>query len=258
VPSHPYTHHLDATLDSLSLLKIPDHSIIILAHDVGDRSKCSEGYLEYLNNISKKYKNNKNIVVTETICKKHLTGNVRNAFKLVNSKYVLVIQHDLPFIQNFDISKVMLDMDKNPEIKNIIFNKRQNISMGDDGATKNNDFDLFGHQLKCDNYTYTRTPRWSDNNHLCLSSYYKDIILRESVDHLPMEFCIFYGNLKYVYQNNSKDMTLEAHSKYGTYLFGALKQEACIFHTDGRNKNNDSNTNEYLEYLQILNKLNKS
>jgi len=254
VPSHPSSHHLDATLNSLSLLNIPDNSTVVLAHDVGDRSKCGEGYLQYLNDIALKYRGNKNIVITKTSCKKHLTGNVRKAFQYIDSKYVLVIQHDLPFIQSFDINKIMLDMKKNPEIKNVIFNKRQNLCIGDDAATNNNDFDLFGHQLKCDNYTYTRTPRWSDNNHLCLSSYYNDIILRESVDHLPMEFCIFYGNLKRIYENNSKDMTLEAHRKYGTYLFGELSQDPCIFHTNGYPKNNDSNTNEYLEYLKIINK----
>lgn len=71
---------------------------------------------------------------------------------------------------------------------------------------------------------YTKTPAWSDNNHICLTQYYKDIIMKECSDGYPMESKI-QGKI------NKK-----THKKYGTYLFGELNHPKIIRHTDGRNK----------------------
>jgi len=62
-------------------------------------------------------------------------------------------------------------MKTNPELKHVRFNKRANLKQASDALN-----DLFGKQLVSTNYTYTRTPSWSDQNHICLSKYYRDII----------------------------------------------------------------------------------
>ena len=109
-------------------------------------------------------------------------------------------------------------MEENDNIKYIRFNKRKNIKEGFDALNN-----LFGLQVKQENYTYTRTPAWSDNNHLCLTGYYTDIVMKECPDGCPMEK-ILHG----------KNKNEEIHNKYGTYLFGELNYPQVIKHTDGR------------------------
>jgi CMP-2-keto-3-deoxyoctulosonic acid synthetase len=138
--------------------------------------------------------------------KGHLTGNIRHAMQYVNTKYVLILQHDLPFIRNVNINNIINDMNNFPEMKHIRFNKRKNIKAHYDGINN-----LFGKEIKAIHYSYTRTPAWSDQNHICLTSYYKDIILKECKDGKFMEDQLYGVN---------KDE--HAHLKYGNYLFGQL------------------------------------
>jgi hypothetical protein len=83
--------------------------------------------------------------------------------------------------------------------------------------------DLFGEQQKGINYFYTRTPCWSDQNHICTTAYYRDIILNECKDGSFMEHRLI-----------DKSKTEEIHKKYGTYIFGPLDEPAYITHTDAR------------------------
>jgi len=214
IPSHPSISLIKETIESLSYLNYPNDTKIILAHDFDNDNNYNK-YLENLNNYIKSFSN-----IEITKCKKHghLVGNIRNALSGVNSKYILVVQHDLPFIKEVDIQKVIEDMDENLNIKHVRFNKRENIKKGFDKLNN-----LFGLQLK-KKYTYTRTPAWSDNNHLCLTSYYNDIVLKECKDGGPMEETL-----------HGKNKDIKSHHKYGTYIFGPLGQEKIIKHTDGKN-----------------------
>jgi len=187
---------------------------IILAHDYSEDHK----FKEYLTNLNKYISNYSNIRIVVRDSFGHLTGNVRNAFDFITTEYVLIIQHDLPFIRHFEIEKVIEDMKKNPELKHVRFNKRANIKKVSDAQN-----DLFGKQIVSNNYTYTRTPSWSDNNHLCRSDYYRDIILKECDDGRPMESYLI-----------NKSQTEEIHNKYGTYIFDAINKPAYIKHIDGR------------------------
>jgi hypothetical protein len=118
----------------------------------------------------------------------------------------------------FDIQKVIYDMEENDNIKYVRFNKRKNIKAGFDALNH-----LFGLQVKQKNYTYVRTPAWSDNNHLCLKEYYTEIVMKECLDDTCMEW-----------QLHGKNENEELHKKYGTYLFGELNHPQVIKHTDGR------------------------
>lgn len=215
IPSHPSIKIIQKTIESLQIINIPGNTKIILAHDYSNNDNYIE-YFEKLNNYIKPFTN---IEIVKRDTHGHLVGNIRNALKYVTSKFILLIQHDLFFITKFDIQKVICDMEENINIKYIRFNKRKNIKKGWDG--RNN---LFGLQQKQKHYTYTRTPCWSDNNHLCLTTYYTDIIMKESKDGFAMEHTI-HGKIK----------NQETHNKYGTYLFGKLNYQQVIDHSDGRN-----------------------
>jgi len=194
-----------------------ENTPIILAHDYSDDIR----FIKYIENLKNYASDNKNIQIIVRDSPGCLTGSIRNAFNYVNTEYVLIIQHDFPFVRNFYIEKVIQDMKANPELKHVRFNKRSNIKVVWDALNN-----LFGKQIKSLNYKYTRTPNWSDNNHLCRSDYYRNIILKECKDGSFME--------KDIYQKITDE---KIHSKYGTYIFGPLNQPAFISHLDGRGRN---------------------
>ena len=213
--SHPSIDFIKSVLESLQNINIDNNTNIILAHDYCDNIN----YFKYLINLTNYILNKPNIkiVIRETFgC---LTGNIRHAFNYIKTKYVLIIQHDFLFIRKFNIQNIINDMNDNPKLKHIRFNKRKNIK-----SVFDNQSDLFGKQIKCNNYTYTRTPGWSDNNHICLSNYYRNIILKECEDGSYMEKILW-----------NKPQNIKKHKKYGTYIFDVLNSEPYIKHIDGRN-----------------------
>ena len=215
IKSHPEIKLIKETIESLQLINMPQDTEIILAHDYNNHIN----YIKYFEKLNEYIKSYSNIKIIQRKDFGHLTGNIRNSLSYVNSKYILIIQHDLPFIQMFDIQKVICDMEENNNIKHVRFNKRKNIKMMFDALNN-----LFGLQVKQANYTYTRTPAWSDNNHLCLTTYYTDIVMKECPDGRPMEKML-----------HGKNKNEEMHKKYGTYLFGELNHPQVIKHTDGKN-----------------------
>lgn len=214
IPSHPSIKFIEKTIESLKYINMKENTKIILAHDYHTDKK----YLEYLENLKIYIKNTQNISIVVRETHGHLTGNIRNAIQYIDTKYIFIIQHDLPFINEFNINNVILDMENNNELKHVRFNQRINIKKGYDSFN-----DLFGFILNCENYQYTRTPGWSDQNHICLVDYYKTIVLKECRDGKFPEYFL---------KNKSK--TLEDHSKYGTYLFGPVNHKKMINHINGR------------------------
>ena len=212
--SHPSIAFIQSVIESLKYIHMDKDTPIILAHDYSEDCK----FKEYLTNLNEYISNYSNIRIVVRDSFGHLTGNVRNAFDFITTEYVLIIQHDLPFIRHFEIEKVIEDMKKNPELKHVRFNKRANIKKLSDAQNE-----LFGKQIVSNNYTYTRTPSWSDQNHLCRSDYYRDIILQECDDGKYMEHYLI-----------TKSQTEDIHNKYGTYIFDEVNKPAYIAHIDGR------------------------
>jgi len=216
IKSHPSIEFIKCTLESLKYAHLPLCTPIILAHDYSDDEK----YKEYLTNLEDYISDKPTMKLVVRDSFGALVGNIRNAFKYVTTEYVLVIQHDLPFIRDFNLKKVIEDMKHNPELKHVRFNKRITRK-----TAWNSVNDLFGKQVQSVNYTYTRTPAWIDNNHICSSKYYRTIILKESPDGTAMETV-----------EMGKSFDEESHKKYGTYIFGKVNEKAYIRHTDGRNR----------------------
>jgi len=216
IPNHPNIGIIKETIESLKFLGKKNFPIII-THDYSSHPY----FIKYLDNLDKYLKKSEYVDINVIVSKEHvhLTGIIRSAIDLVVTPYVLVIQHDLPFVKDFDIDGVICDMRDNPQIKYVRFNKRKNEKLVFDALN-----DLFGEELTCKNYTYTRTPAWSDNNHLCRTNYYRDLILIECIDSIPMEE-----------QIHGRCTDEKEHTKWGTYLFDSFKKGPYIKHTDGRN-----------------------
>ena len=236
IPSHPSTEHIDGVMNSLKLINLPERCNIIIACDgtLADET-YGPGYLRYLEILNKKYRDTDNVIIAAvpTNFEHGLTHNVKYAFNYVSSDYVLVLQHDLPFIREFDIKEVIKDMANIPQLKNIRFNKRKNILDGCEKWTKGRKLDLYGNVVKGGKYEYISTPCWSDNNHLTTSHHYREVVLEECTNNYAMETQIYNGSLKKVYDTDDIEGTKRAHNRYGTYIFDSIDSEAYITHTDG-------------------------
>jgi glycosyltransferase involved in cell wall biosynthesis len=213
VISHPSIELIKCTIESLKHAHMNENTPIILAHDGSD----DLNYKEYLKRLRKYISDKPNIKIVIKKINGGLSENIRNALKYINTKYILIVQHDFPFIRDFEIEKIIEDMETNLELKYVRFNKRANIKFRSNALNN-----LFGKEVRSHNYTYTRTPSWSDNNHLCRTDYYRNIVMKGCKRNC-ME-----GRL------TLKQKTMKDHKKYGTYLFGKRKESAYIYHTNGR------------------------
>ena len=241
IPSHPRIDLIQETIESLRYTSCTSETPIILAHDYNNHPR----YKQYMENLQEYIKDKPNIKSVMRTTRGCLVGNVRHALSFVNTEFILLLQHDLPFLRQLpDLSKVMEDMKVNPSLKHVRFNRLVNTY---------NMYDkhwLFGKQVSSTNFTYTRTPGWSDNNHLALTSYYTDLIMKECTDGGFMEGQLY---------RKIKDEA--SHELYGPYLFGGLDEAPYTGHSDGRhtilNKqvilfSNQSPTNPYTPIVEGL------
>lgn len=220
VPSHPNIYMLKRVLNSYKLIKYGNSTVydscpIILAHDYFETPK----YITYLENIKKYIKDLKknNITIIKRDTHGHLSGNIRNAMKLVKTEFIIVAQQDLEFVRSFDIGTIIQDMKEKSFLKFIKFNKRKNISYCSDKGK------LFGQQISTKRNNYTRTPGWTDQNHICKTTYYTEMILKEVPDGTFMEDII-----------HCHDASLNHQTKYGTYIYGKLNENQYIKDLIGR------------------------
>lgn len=195
-------------------------------------------YQEFIKNLKDYYQNDPLIQIIICPYHGHLTGNLRNACKYVDTEFILVLQHDLIFVQEINLSKVIQDMKIYPVMKHLRFNKRFNIKDGWD-RTKKFAKDII---VSTTENTYISTEAWSDQNHLCRLSYYQEIILQEVPDGCFMESIL--------------NQTCKGHhSKYGTYIYGNINFPNTILHLDGaetrRSKIYQQNRNLFTENHQI-------
>ncbi len=230
IPSHPSIEVIRTTIESLKYIGLKkEYSKVLIALDVNPVRPKKRGsrYTDYKKNLQNYLNENPDFDYEITQKPKGgngLVGNIMNAFSRVKSEYVLIVQHDMPFYEKeINIHKIMEDMDRNPKLKHVRFNKRSNIPRGFDGENKA----LFGKQEKEKNYTYTRTGGWSDNNHICLASYYRKIVFPRCKPRGFMEKFL-NGTHKRGSGNNKMNPI------FGTYLYGPRKQEPQIWHKNGR------------------------
>jgi hypothetical protein len=214
IPTHPSIQLIREVIESLRYTNCSDIPVL-LAHDYNPHPH----YATYLKNLEMYIADKPNFKIILRDSKGHLTGNVRHALTFVNTEFILLLQHDLPFIRQLPpLSKVIEDMKANPSLKHVRFNRLINTyNMYDK-------YWLFGKQVSSINFIYTRTPGWSDQNHLARTSYYKDLIMKECKDGTFMEAQLYWS---------IKDET--SHEDYGTYLFGKLEEAPYTGDLDGRN-----------------------
>lgn len=235
IPSHPGITQIKNVIDSLDFLGLPDDMHIILAHDnihpeVAEvLTKAQARYDKYFRDIQQYIDNScKYKRVDVVMCSEwgHLTRNVLNAISNVDTPYILLLQHDLPFIRKLSLADAFDIVKNNADVKHLRFNHRKNLPTGWDGTDSRYD------PLKCveafkevstAHGPICKTLCWSDRNHIASTQHYIDVIFPA---------CDVDSTTSFMEQklNRKNKLTPE---KYGTYIYGAYGENAYIESTDG-------------------------
>jgi hypothetical protein len=232
----------------LSKLNLLSNTKVILSHDAPKSDLSKERisqFNDYLLALRQHFKTSENVFVTVNSKHKFLTGKIRHAFSFVKTKYVLLMQHDLAFCTDVNITGLIEIMTSNDEIKHVRFNKRNNsIREGWDFRLKEraefmreNTFQASTGEIKL-----LRTLAWSDQNHLTTVEYYKKLVF-------PL--C---GNFR-VYPEDMLNPFTRPHlfSTFGNFVYGALDAPATIEDLDGSKGRWDemSTTDTFLRRLKM-------
>lgn len=172
---------------------------------------------------------------------RNLTGTLRAALYLVTGPWLLVCQHDLPFVRDVDVTRVSADMEWSGHLlKHVRFGQWRNDPRGDDNSA------LYGRSIAAQRYTYTRSNRWSDQNHVTTLAYYKRIIfpLLEQAERGGYERCqATHGKAasnRARFMEDCINPLVHADGEiahgvvYGTYLFGGQGAPAMLEHLNAR------------------------
>jgi len=240
IPSHPSTDLISQTLESLSKIGLgPGDRVHVMLDGLRFAWRLGQQARDYTNyEIALKNQLGEQANCSVTRRKKwgHISQTLKDALALIDTDYILIVQHDLPFVREIAIHEVLGLMRKFPNLKHIRFNKRRNLAEGSDaiatydGATKIVDRSGFFRAwlppepaTGTGTLSLTQTLCWSDNNHLVSRHYLSETILKPIGRHKISPEWVF------------NPLGTEAHHPIlGTYIYGKPGDAAVIAHTDGR------------------------
>lgn len=105
----------------------------------------------------------------------HLAGNIFKATDMVTTEFVYVLQHDQPFIREVNHTALIKSMQEYPDYLRIVRFSLRNIKLIHSDKLNGK---CFGQETLVDhvnNLNFTKTPAWSDNNHLTRKTYYEEV-----------------------------------------------------------------------------------
>ena len=227
-PRHPDTGLILRTIDSLTFLGDVTSTKIIIAHDAVSENvqgNLKANYHEYQRRLKLDLALRPNIAIKQTPYFGHLSGNISHALKFVETKYVLVVQHDLEFTRKIDLQNCLIALEINPKIKHLRFNKLSNNPYIWDCNPSYRKL-LYKEEsisIQGEKFRYIKTLGWSDNNHLTTRDYYQNLIL-------PL-----VGHRR-IFPENVANLAsgVYNHKLLGTFIYGGLGEQQTIFHLDGR------------------------
>jgi hypothetical protein len=152
-----------------------------------------------------------------------LTNNVQNAIKLVQTEFVYVIQHDMPFVQDINHTALLKTMHEYPDVPRLVrFNIRSNIR---DRIEKGTCYNEATPVNAINGINLIKTWIWGDNNHLTRKSYYEEMfqLFQEKLGRNP-RFMEWF--MRGAGERNC--------SHWGTFIYGRQGLPPTIGHLDGR------------------------
>lgn len=236
IPTAPGTSVIQQTIGSFQHLKSHSGYPILI---VGDGLRVRDSlrgerrrWGQYKKNLEIYFESRADIEFLFRKTWGHISQTLRLALDEITSDYVLVVQHDLPFIRDVNLDEVIHAMECDPGLKHIRFNLRSNHPAGQDAMTTRRggrvveDRSFFFQQRfgpPPNPLPLVQTLSWSDNNFVCSTRYLSQTILR------PIG--AFRVDPEWVFNLLG---TEKNHAQLGTYVFGELGSPPAIRHTDGR------------------------
>lgn len=196
----------------------------------------------YHNNYDERYHNN----CSEFCAKKNieLYTNYSTGYKgvrcdlpsILNTPYLLLVEHDWEFLEDVDLHKIVEAMDNNENINYIRFNKRANVVFPKHMASGRLGGDLFMTEHYFDGLTLCASPNYSNNPHVERVSTLVDKfipIVKNSTIYQGKNGGA--GGFEHPLQEASydyyKEHGEEAHTKeWGLYCYGGANFGPCIEH----------------------------
>ncbi len=232
IPSHPSLEIFNETLQSLKFLKgLPSNSQIIVTVDGLNedtpenrqtyhllKSESNEKRLQiYINTLKMAYRNHENINILVSKAHQHLGWTLKNALDYVDkkTKYLYILQQDLPFIRDINHTAIVKTVQDYPDIVNLIrFNNRINRVQRHDCWNQTEPVQ------NINGISLHKTPTWSDMDYFTPVPFFRDHIL-SSVD------------LNDFPERSMMKIAWKNCSFYGPHLYGNPLEEAYVKHTDG-------------------------
>ena len=238
IPSHPSPELILSTIESLHFLGIvPSVRIYVLLDGIRPslRNRMTRSsYSEYERNLREISSKLNNLQILSRSRWGHISQTLRMGLAQISTDYVLVIQHDMPFVREVDLHSLVDQMDNNRELKHVRFNLRENLPSGADGTysyrregrifDRSSFFSEWSPSHGHATIPLIKTLCWSDNNYLCKTEYLKETVLK------PI------GKTKLAPEwpmNRVSDK--ETHRILGTFVYGRPGDPPVIGHLDGRN-----------------------
>ena len=234
-PTHPSTALVDETLASLQrFLGVAQEGSdirIVVSHDglpVFSSARRRRAFAGYLFGL--KARLGADVSVCALSRRRGLTRNIELGLRYVQTPYVLIVQHDLPFVQPVDLREAVATMLNDSRVKHLRFNLLPNSEPGwDSGMPPGLQMapavrSSFHQEIESVIGTpLMRTLNWSDNNHLCHSSYYSEVVFPiVGLRPIPPERAMI------------PLVTPETHMHFGTFVWGRSDAAPMIAHSDGR------------------------
>lgn len=164
MPGLPSTKMVDSVVNSLHFLKglKTDAPLIIAAdgaYEGGGRHESVRNVAmrNYVRALQKKY-NSTHTTIFSSSKKIMLVGNMQRALRRVETEYVLVLQHDLPFINDVNHTALIDTMENHPEVRLVRFPTARVLTRKRDaGVCDENEV-----EFKANGVELTKTHVWSD------------------------------------------------------------------------------------------------
>ena len=247
---HPSTAILTEFVLSLRWLGLPRATPVLLAHDspwfgpaftanipaTDAGEQFPSAYLEYLarvHHVLPRLRACSGLALRSVLRmgRAGLSHNLALAVKMVRTPFLLKAEHDHLFVRRVPLLAILSDMRDDPRLKLVRFNRRRNVPIRcDRGDYAGKEHKAAARrvwarhtpplltELRCN---YTRTPCFSDMNHVTRTVYYRNrvlpLIVREP-DKMP--------------EAVMQPRIMEEVRGYGTYLFGAPNDAPCLVHAD--------------------------
>ena len=230
--SIPSTHIIMKTIKSLELIPILKNSHVIIGFDGNNvinpekidpkcRTAFSEKlYNEYKNNVkTEAHKILPNVDFVEMSQRSCLSNLLKECMNNVTTKFVNVMQQDIPFIKSFDLNVIIQLLNENPKVSKVRLSTRTN-KLHENFTKKMCKDVLSSEEITFMGNKFTTCSQWSDQNHITTVKYYNDYVWPNVKKGSFMEHDLFCNPVK----NNDRSV----------WYLGDINASYSE-HTDGRN-----------------------